>query len=304
MDRTNRNIWWFLAFTFGISWAVGLAIFFTGGLTNSPEIIKGTGLTLALVLLASVYMWGPAMAHIITRLITRMGWKDANLKTNLKKGWPFWLIGWFAPGLFTLMGAVVFFLVFPASFDPQMTMLSEQLETAGVAEGLINPFQYVIGQTIVALLLAPLLNLVAIFGEEFGWRAYLVPALAKFGRRKALILSGLIWGVWHWPVIMMGHNYGLGYPGFPWLGLLATLWFTLSVGIFFGWLSLKAESVWPAVFAHGALNGIAAIGLLFIKEPFSMLLGPSPAGLIGCLPFTIVSLAILLTMKEKRPEAV
>lgn len=103
---------------------------------------------------------------------------------------------------------------------------------------------------------------------------------------------------------MMGHNYGLGYPGFPWLGLLVTLWFTLSVGIFFGWLALKAESVWPAVFAHGALNGIAAIGLLFIKEPFSMLLGPSPAGLIGCLPFTIVSLIILLKIKEKEPEAV
>ena len=304
MDKTNRNIWIFLAFAFGISWAVALVIFLTGGLVNSPELVKGTGLTLALVLLASVYMWGPAIAHIITRLNTKMGWKDANLKPDLKKGWPFWLMGWFGPGLLTLLGAAVFFLVFPASFDPQLTLLSDQLKAAGVAEGLINPFQYVLGQSIVALLIAPLLNLVVTFGEEFGWRAYLVPALAKFGRKKALVISGLIWGVWHWPVIMMGHNYGLDYPGFPWLGLLATLWFTLSVGIFFGWLSLKAESVWPAVFAHGALNGIAAIGLLFIKEPFSMLLGPSPAGLIGCLPFTILSLVILLTMKEEKPAAV
>ena len=102
---------------------------------------------------------------------------------------------------------------------------------------------------------------------------------------------------------MMGHNYGLDYPGFPWLGMLAMVWFTISGGIFFGWLSIKAKSVWPAVFAHGALNGIAAIGLLFVKEPFTILLGPTPAGLIGCLPFTIVSVIILLTIKEEQPAA-
>lgn len=301
MEKTNKNIWIFLAFAFGISWAIGLVIFLTGGLVGSPVLVKGTGLTLALVLLASVYMWGPALAHLITRLVTKMSWKNTFIKPNLKKGWPYWLIGWFGPGLLTLAGAALFFFIFPATFDSQLTALSSQLNFAGVTEELINPFQFVLWQTVVAFLLAPVLNLVATFGEEFGWRAFLVPALKKFGRQKALIFSGIIWGVWHWPVILMGHNYGLDYPGFPWLGLLAVVWFTVSVGIFFGWLTLKAESVWPAVFAHGALNGIGAIGLLFIKGPFSMLLGPSPAGLIGCLPFTIVSAAILLTSTKKQP---
>lgn len=304
MDKSKRDIWIFLAFAFGISWATGLVIFLTGGLVNSPQLIQGTGLTLALVLLASVYMWGPAFAHIITRLITRTGWKHTYIKPNLKKGWPYWLMGWFGPGLLTLAGAALFFLVFPASFDPKLSILSSQLQAAGVPTGTINPFQFILGQIIVALLAGPLLNLLATFGEEFGWRAFLVPALARYGRKKALIISGLIWGVWHWPVVMMGHNYGLDYPGFPWLGLLATLWCMLSIGIFFGWLSLKAESVWPAVFAHGALNGIAAIGLLFIKGPFSMLLGPSPAGLIGCLPFAIISLVILFTIKEELPASI
>jgi uncharacterized protein len=304
MKNSNKGLWIFLSFAFGISWAVGLVIFLTGGLVNSPVLVKGTNITLALVLLATVYMWGPAIAHIITRLVTKIGWKDAMLKPNLKKGWPFWLFGWFGPGLLTLLGAVVFFLLFPASFDHKLTLLSSQLKVAGLTEGLINPFQFVLGQITVALLIAPILNSVATFGEEFGWRAYLVPALTKFGRKKALILSGLIWGVWHWPIIMMGHNYGLGYPGYPWLGLLVTLWFTVSVGIFFGWLSLKAESVWPSVIAHGALNGIAAIGLLFVIKPFSMLLGPSPAGLIGCLPFTIISVLILLSAKEEIKSAI
>jgi membrane protease YdiL (CAAX protease family) len=174
----------------------------------------------------------------------------------------------------------------------------------GVTGDQVDPAQFVLGQMAAAILIAPVLNFVATFGEEFGWRAFLVPALTKFGNKKALIISGIIWGVWHWPVIMMGHNYGLDYPGFPWLGLLAMVWFTISCGIFFGWLILKAESVWPAVFAHGALNGIAAIGLLFIKGPGSMLLGPTPAGLIGALPFTILSLVILLTTKDELPAAV
>jgi len=304
MDKTNRNIWIFLAFAFGISWAVGLVIYLTGGIVNSPEIIKGTGISLALVLLATIYMWGPAIAHIITRLVTKMGSKNTYLKPNFKKAWPFWLVGWFGPGILTLIGAALFFLVFPGSFDPQLTMISGQLKTAEVAGKSIDPFQFVLGQTIVAFLLAPILNSVATFGEEFGWRAFLVPALSKFGRKKSLIISGVIWGVWHWPVIMMGHNYGLDYPGFPWFGMLAMVWFTLSAGIIFGWLALRSESVWPAVIAHGALNGIAAIGLLFIKGSFSMLLGPSPVGLIGCLPFTILSLVILLTIKEERTEAV
>jgi len=303
MERSNRNIWIYLAFAFGISWTIGLVIFLTGGLVDSPELIKGTGITLALVLLASVYMWGPAIAHIITRIITKMGWKNAFLKPEFKKGWTYWLMGWFGPGLLTLAGAALFFLFYPGSFDPQLTVLTNQLKSAGVSGELINPVQIVIGQTVAAFLISPIVNFIATFGEEFGWRAFLVPALTKFGNKKALLISGIIWGVWHWPVIMMGHNYGLDYPGFPWLGMLAMVWVTISWGIFLGWLSLKAKSVWPAVIAHGALNGIAAIGLLFIKEPFSTLLGPSPAGLIGCLPFTILAVIILLTIKEEQPVA-
>jgi membrane protease YdiL (CAAX protease family) len=183
--------------------------------------------------------------------------------------------------------------------DTKLTALAEQLKAAGVAGNLMNPFTFVLFQTLTAFLIAPLLNLVSTFGEEFGWRAFLVPELSKFGVKKALIFSGLIWGAWHFPVILMGHNYGLGYSGYPWTGLLATLWVMTSFGVIFGWLALKAHSVWPAVFAHGALNGIAAIGLFFVNGNPPMLLGPSPAGLIGCIPFTLAALLILIFTKDE-----
>jgi membrane protease YdiL (CAAX protease family) len=288
----------FLLFAFGISWLTALVIYLTGGLVSSPELIANTGITLALVLLASVYMWGPALANIITRIITKEGKQELWLKPKIKTHWKYWLLGWFGPGFLTIIGGAIFFLIFPQTFDSTLSSLQSQLTAASASEETFSPWLFVLIQALMALLIAPVLNFIATFGEEFGWRGYLLPKLKSLGNRKALVISGIIWGIWHWPVIAMGHNYGLDYPGFPWLGLLAMVWFCVWGGIFIGWLALKSESVWPAVVAHGALNGIAAISLLFIKSPTSMLLGPTPAGIIGVLPFTLISIVILVRLKD------
>jgi membrane protease YdiL (CAAX protease family) len=61
------------------------------------------------------------------------------------------------------------------------------------------------------VLVGPLLGLLMGFGEEYGWRGYLQSELIKIGKRRGVLLLGLIWGAWHYPVIWMGHNY----PGQP-----------------------------------------------------------------------------------------
>ena len=287
----------FLAFAFGLSWLIAAVIFITGGLTNSLELIPNTGITLAVVLLASGYMWGPAAAHAFTRIITKSGWKNLHLRPFIKKQWPYLLAGWFLPGILTIIGTALFFFLFPNFFDIKLSFVTEQLTTLGISANL-TPFQFAAIQTFSALLISSPINAIATFGEEFGWRAFLLPELAPLGNRKALIISSVIWGIWHWPIVIMGHNYGLNYPGYPWLGLIATLWLTLSVGVFFGWLSIKGKSVWPAVLAHGALNGLASIGILFQRSPTPMILGPTPAGIIGCIPFTILSIFILIHIKD------
>ena len=299
MDMEKRRLKLFLILAFGISWASALVIALTGGLVNSPELVPGSGVTLALILEASVYMWGPALANIITRAVTKESWQNAFISPKLKSGWPYWLAGWFGPGLATIIGILLFFLILPQYYDANFTALRAQLEAVNPGS-MINPMNLVISQTVMALLLAPVLNGIATFGEEFGWRAYLLPKLkTAMGARKALLLSSVIWGVWHWPIIAMGHNYGLDYWGYPWLGLLATVWFILSIGVFIGWISQKAGSVWPAVIAHGALNGIAALGMLFVNSTTPMVLGPTPAGVIGCMAFTVASVVILLKMKDE-----
>lgn len=179
------------------------------------------------------------------------------------------------------------------------------LENSAAAKGqvipAINPWMIVISQTITALLIAPLLNAIPILGEEFGWRAYLQPKLMPLGGRKTMVWMGIIWGVWHAPIIAMGHNYGLDYPGAPWLGILAMTWFTFLFGTFIGWATLRAGSVWPAVIGHGALNGIAGIYAFLTQGTPNLVLGPVVAGFIGSLGIAVVTLIILLKRDTLEP---
>ena len=296
----TRRLVIFLAFAFGIAWATGLVINLTGGLVNSPVIVPSLNLTLALVLLATIYMWAPALANIFTRLITREGFHNLLLWPKLKRGWPYWLAGWFLPAILTILGIVIYFAILPGQFDPNFTTLQTQLNRAAAQTGAAVPVKaqtYFFIVTAQAVFLAPILNLLAVFGEEFGWRAYLQQKLAPLGTRKALLLVGLIWGVWHWPIILMGYEYGFDYWGAPVVGPLLFLFFTVALAIFFGWLVIRGGSVWPSVLAHGAINGIAALGLYAIKGQPNMLLGPAPNGIIGGLP--LIALAVFLWLNRK-----
>jgi uncharacterized protein len=302
--KTKSRILIFLSLAFAISWATALAIYLTGGLEGGISLdIAGAKVPLAFILLSSFYMFGPAIANVLTRVITHEGKEGIRLRPFLKQGrWVFFLAAWFLPPLLILAGASLFFLIFPAYFDADLTGLKAQMESLGALPK-VNPWLIVALQTVQAMLLSPLLNAIPTFGEEFGWRGYLQPKLMPFGERKAVLLVGVIWGVWHWPVILMGYNYGLDYFGAPFLGPLAMVWFTLSLSVIFGWLTVKAGSVWPAVIAHGAVNGIAAIGLLFAVGNPDPLLGPTPVGIIGGLGLTLTAILLLIlpgTFEPKR----
>lgn len=291
----------FLALAFGIAWTGALLIYLTGGLINSP---------FTYLILTVVYMGAPTIAHVLTRVITHEGWDVLYLKPGLRREWPYWVAAWLLPGMLTIVGMIVFFVLFPQYYDADLTMTKQMLETqlAGQAAATgqsaqeIDPWIFAINQTVMALILAPLLNAFATFGEEFGWRAYLQPKLQPLGGRAMMLAMGVIWGVWHWPLTAMGHNYGLDYPGAPWAGMLMMVWFTLVLGTLLGWLTLRAGSVWPAVIGHAAINGIAALGLLFAKGQPNPVLGPMPAGLIGSLGFAVVMLVLFVKPGAFKPS--
>jgi membrane protease YdiL (CAAX protease family) len=288
----TRRIAIFLAFAFGIAWLTGLAVYLTGGLSHGMQLAPG--LPLAVILLAAPYMWAPALANIFTRLITHEGWKDVHLRPHFKRSWRFWLMGWFLPAVMTIAGAVVFYLLFPVYFDPSLSKIQSLIGTTPALQSL-SPWVVVLIETIGAALTSPILNSIATFGEEFGWRGYLLPKLLPLGWRKASLWIGLIWGVWHWPVIFMGYEYGSSYPGFPWAGPLLFIVVAFVLGVFLGWLALRAGSIWPAVIGHAAINGIAALSIVALTGTPNPLLGPVPVGVIGMSGFLLVALLMFFS---------
>lgn len=281
----TRRIALFVVLAFAISGAAAAYLAWSGGLAASPMR--------TLLVLALWYMPGPALAHLLTRGLTGEGWANLYVRPHLRRGWPWWVAAWFVPPLLVIIGMAFYFAFFPHHFDAEMSQLRAMLDATAASTGTPAPLSvplYVAIQTLGAMLIAPLVNAPASFGEEFGWRAYLQPKLLPLGWRRAMLWMGLIWGVWHWPIIALGYNYGLDYPGAPWVGMAAFVWFTLMAGSLFGRLTLRGGSVWPAVIAHGALNGMANLPALFVLGEPNPLLGPLVVGLIGGLGFTIVGL--------------
>jgi membrane protease YdiL (CAAX protease family) len=234
-------------------------------------------------------------------LITREGWQDTWLQLDVRKSWRYLLATWFGTPLLLVFGAAVYFLLFPQHFDSGLQIIRDLMADAADSgvDTSVSPAAFAAVQIFQAVLVAPVVNLIPIFGEEFGWRAYLLPKLLPLGERKAYMYSGLIWGVWHVPVILMGYNYGLDYPGAPWLGAVLFIWIAFVTGTFFGWATLKVKSVWPAIVGHAVLNGIASAVVLFTVGETSPLLGPLVVGLIGSSGFALVTAWIFWRAKDE-----
>jgi membrane protease YdiL (CAAX protease family) len=288
----TRRIAVFLGLAYGIAWLGGLAIYLTGGLTNSPHI--GPTIPLAFILLLFPYMTAPALAHLLTRLITHEGWKDVGLRPYFRNGWPYWLLGWVVPGVLTIVGGTLFYLLWPRFFDSSLAVARQGLANSPRLAGL-SLWGFVAIEAIGAIIISPIANGLATLGEEFGWRAYLLPKLMPLGWRKAVLLLGVIWGVWHWPVIFMGYEYGMKYPGYPWAGPLLFVWIVFGFGVFLAWITLRGGSVWPAVIGHAAINGIAGLAMLGVVGSPNPLLGPAPTGIIGAAGFELLALILFLS---------
>jgi len=283
----------FVVITFALAWLMALVIYLTGGLQNSPMILPELNMSLATVLLAVGVMSTPAIGNVLTRVITREGKQDLWLKPfTQKKAGLSWLAGWLVPAGLVLVGMAVFYTFFPNYYDSGRETLKKltETQTAGLP---ISPNFILLISLVQGLLLAPFLNGLFTFGEEFGWRAYLLPKLLPLGGRKAALISGAIWGVWHAPIIAMGHNYGVDYAGFPWLGMVMMTLFCVLFGVFMAWITLKEGSVWPAVIAHAVLNGVAAFpAMLTLGEP-SPILGPFLMGAVAGIPLLILAVVLL-----------
>lgn len=298
-QMNTRRILIFLAFAFGVPWSAALVLYLTVGATD---------LMMAASLANLIFISTPALANVATRLITKEGWGYLWLWPKFRRGWPFYLAAILLPFLVVVVAGTIFYLVFPDSFDPNLGEVRKYYAPYSVPLE-TNPWVALGYITLVASVGWLFQNGLFSIGEEFGWRAYLLPKLmTRFtggepapdsslyvaGARKAAVLIGLIWGVWHWPLYLMGLRLT---PDFPLLYLLVYPVSTICMSVLLCWVALRSGSVWPASIGHGFINGTSALSTMPLKGPANMLIGPGPGGLIGMLGYLVLALVLLFNRK-------
>lgn len=278
----------FIALTIILAWFVFLLVPICG-------LTYGRG---GAVIILTVAMFVPALSNLLTRFITKEGFGNMYLRPHVKGHMKEYLLLYFGPTALLILSGALYFLIMPGSFDPELITLKGMIASGGKQGP--APSTLLIIQVLIFVVIGPIVNIIPTLGEELGWRGYLLPKLRMFlSDRASLIITGAIWGIWHVPIIVMGHNYGTGYWGYPVLGILAMIVFCVALGIIEGYISIKLESVIPAAMIHSTVNAGAALPSIFAKSGYNPLFGPAITGLIGGLPFIVLAVILLIKVGNK-----
>lgn len=186
------------------------------------------------------YMFVPTVSTLVMMLFvtgegySREGWKSLGLHRAGLRFWPFALL---VPFAVNGVGFVVVLLTGLATFG---------LDPAVAAKlGSIPVVVAVLIDLAVATVTGSL-------GEEIGWRGYLLPRLRQMGETKALLFSGLLWGVWHIPLMLFTQDYHADQNLWTYLPVFLVTIIVVSFAI--GYTRLRTDSVWPAAIMHAAAN--------------------------------------------------
>ncbi|MHB8776842.1 MAG: CPBP family intramembrane glutamic endopeptidase [Anaerolineales bacterium] len=264
----RKSLTWFLTITFLISWPLFLAPLLFGEMDPVNKQLMTQGVW-------ALAMWGPGIAAIVTTLVVAKN-PFSSLRLNTLGPKRFYLWAWFLPIVLTIAGGLTTLLFGMAKLDMNFTMIRDAMASAA-SGGEIPIGVIVISQIVLAILLAPFFNMLFTLGEELGWRGFLLPHLMPLGQWKAILVSGVIWGFWHAPVIMQGHNY----PGYPILGVFMMIVFCVLLGAIFSWMYLNTKSPWVAALAHGSVNAVAGLPILFFQSDFNLAFGGTIAAPIA-----------------------
>lgn len=221
----------------------------------------------------------------------------------------YWLAAWFGPAVFTVLAAVLYFAVFPSRLDLSdswlVTAYGGEMDAATLHSQLgVSNASYLLQTGLFAVTLAPVINMFFAVGEEAGWRGYMMPCLKeRFGLLNGRLLGGVIWGVWHWPIMLLtGYEYGTNYLGAPVLGLAVWCVVCFALNTLLDWLYEKTECIWVPAIAHGGFNAVVGLFMVLTNpaDAYYMVLGPTPIGLIGMLP--MLAAAVWLTLHQMKAE--
>ena len=234
-------------------------------------------------LLTTVAMFFPLTASLITQLITKEPiFRNLGISIRINS---WWFAGWLLIPILALaiMGASA--LMPGESWSPDNETVAAAMKQI---PGNMGTWGF-IGITLISGLLAGMtINAVFAFGEEIGWRGYLVKLFEGQSFIRTSIITGGIWGLWHAPIILNGHNY----PQHPVAGVFMMVLMCILLTPILLYFRQKSGSVIVAAIMHGTFNGVVGLSNIFVL-PFNDLLVGAP-GLAGMLVLLGSDAAIFL----------
>lgn len=263
---------------------------------------KGDNTVFRVIMAVSMYM------PLLSVLIAKIPLKGMGFIPHLKGKIRYIFFSLWMPAVLSIIGGVLFFVFFPNAYDGEFETLRSILQDAGALEQLeaqgLTVKSYLIISTIQAVTIAPFLNILFALGEEIGWRGAMYPYLKeKLGVAKGRIVGGMVWGCWHWPVMLLaGYEYGKEYLGAPVLGPVIFCLCTAAMGLLLDYVYEKTGTIWMPSLMHGAINAFTIFAYMTKPEyADKAILGPAYIGIISMIPMVVLAGAICIkkTKTEK-----
>ena len=263
----------------------------------------GADTPVGLMAFSVVYMFFPMITALVLQAIDKEKFNHTGL-VNFKIRGP-WLVAWLLPVPMVFLCILVNGMMPGVELTYNADQLINQYHIPEDQQDLVReqmgqlPAWLMVVSTLFSGLLAGItINAIAAFGEEYGWRNYLVGALREVKFWEAALFIGVVWGVWHFPLILMGHNY----PNEPYWGVLLMVVFCVLAGVIELYFVLKTKSMIVAAVIHGTINALAGMTIYFTLGGNDFLNGMT--GLAGFIVMVVTVICIWIYDKHIAKEGV
>lgn len=265
---------------------VGLSMHFGGASAGeaAADAANGDPLTsIKRLVMSSGSMLIPLLAVIITQLLFKEPvLKGLGISFKLNR---WWWIGWLLMPVIAIATLGVTLLMPGAKWTPDSEMVQQAMQTMPEGVGVWG----IIGITLLSGLFAGItVNAVFAFGEEIAWRGFLMKEFKGKRFLSVVLWIGVIWGFWHAPLILNGHNY----PQHPVVGVFMMVLLCTLLTMMLMYFRKKSGSVIVAAIMHGTINAVAGVTALVVTPECDLLYGA--AGAAGMIVLLVVDVCLYL----------
>ena len=193
--------------------------------------------------------------------------------------------------LIYLMLSYALFWLFTGSYNGHPSAL---MDAAAAYSGHELPKNVAIA---ISLAVTLPVSFITALGEEAGWRGLMHPIMHRiWGWKKAIIISGCVWALWHLPIVVAG----LYYPSEISLVYVIPMFIVeiAALTIILSWLRMASGSVWPAVILHAVHNYLDQIVFQSFTSNENSVYYVGEIGIIT-LSLTVIAAVIILVKGRK-----